>query len=47
MGKRPAGDDLFEGNIGSIQREVSALYAKRGIASYGNRTRTDSSKSSE
>ena len=46
MGKRPAVVDLFEGNMGSIQREDTALYAKRGLASHGNGTRTDSSESS-
>ena len=43
MGKRPAGVELFEGNMGSIQWEGSAFYAKRRTASHGNRTRTDSS----
>src|SRR5215470_6150904 len=44
MGKRPAEVDLFVGDMGSIQREDSAFYAKRRIASHGNRTRTNSSK---
>ena len=30
MGKRPAEDELFNEDMGSIQREVTALYAKRG-----------------
>src|SRR5262249_44544755 len=47
MGKRPAEVDLFVGNMGSIQREDSAYYAKRRIANHGNRTRTNSSESSE
>ena len=47
MGKRPAEDESFEGNMGSIPREDSAFYAKRRIASHGNRTRTNSSESSE
>src|SRR5580704_14041749 len=47
MGKRPAEVELFVGNMGSIQREDSAFYAKRRIANHGNRTRTDSSESSE
>ena len=46
MGKRPAGVELFEGNMGSIQREGSAFYATRRTANHGNRTRTDSSESS-
>ena len=44
MGKRPAGVELFEGNMGSIQWEGLAFYAKRRTASHGNRTRTDSSE---
>src|SRR5499427_2633379 len=47
MGKRPAEVDLFVGDMGSIQREDSAFYAKRRIANHGNRTRTNSSESSE
>ena len=47
MGKRPAEDESFDGNMGSIPREDSAFYAKRRIASHGNRTRTNSSESSE
>ena len=46
MGKRPAEDESFDGNMGSIPREDSAFYAKRRIASHGNGTRTNSSKSS-
>ena len=46
MGKRPAGVELFEGNMGSIQREGSAFYATRRTTNHGNRTRTDSSESS-
>jgi len=46
MGKRPAEIELFVGNVGSIQREDTAFYAKRRSASHGNRTRTNSSKSS-
>ena len=42
MGKRPAEVDLFVGDMGSIQREDSAFYAKRRIANHGNRTRTNS-----
>jgi hypothetical protein len=34
--------DLFVGNMGSIQREDAAFYAKRRIANHGNRTRTNS-----
>ena len=30
MGKRPAEDELFNKDMGSIQREVTALYTKRG-----------------
>ncbi len=30
MGKRPAEVELFNGDMGSIQREVTALYATRG-----------------
>jgi len=44
MGKRPAGIELFVGNMGSIQREDTAFYAKRRSASHGNGTRTNSSK---
>jgi hypothetical protein len=44
MGKRPAGIELFVGNMGCIQREDTAFYAKRRSASHGNRTRTNSSK---
>ena len=29
MGKRPAEVELFNEDMGSIQREVTALYAKR------------------
>ena len=46
MGKRPAEVEWFVGNMGSIQREDSAFYAKRRIASHANRTRTNSSQSS-
>ena len=42
MGKRPAEVELFVGNMGSIQREDAAFYAKRRIANHGNRTRTNS-----
>jgi hypothetical protein len=47
MGKRPAEGELFGGNMGTIQREDSALYAKRRTANHGNRTRMNSSESSE
>ena len=47
MGKRPAEVDLFLGNMSSIQGEDSALYSKRGTASHGNETGTNSSESSE
>jgi len=47
MGKRPAEVDLFVGDMGSIQWEDSAFYAKRRIANHGNRTRTNSNDSSE
>ena len=47
MGKRPAEVERLEGNMGSIQREDAAFYAKRRIANHGNRTRTNSSESSE
>jgi len=43
-GKRPAGIELFEGNIGSIQREDMAFYAKRRSAGHGKGPRTNSSK---
>lgn len=46
MGKRSAEVEWFEGNMGSIQREDTAFYVKRRIASHGNRTRTNSSESS-
>ena len=42
MGKRPAEVELFVGNMGSIQLEDSAFYAKRSIVDHGNRTRTNS-----
>jgi hypothetical protein len=29
MGKRPAGVDLFEGNMVSMQREDTVIYSKR------------------
>jgi hypothetical protein len=29
MGKRPAGVELFEGNMASMQRGDTAIYAKR------------------
>jgi hypothetical protein len=45
MGKRPAGIELFVGNMGSIQREDTGSYAKRRSTSHGNGTRTNSSKS--
>ena len=38
MGKRPAEEESFMGNMGSIQWEDSALYTKRGTASHGNET---------
>ena len=44
MGKRPAGVELFEGNMASIQREIGRL-CKGQIAIHGNRTRTNSRKS--
>jgi hypothetical protein len=47
MGKRPAGVEWFEGDMGSIQREDTALYSKRGMTSHDNGTRTNSSESSE
>jgi hypothetical protein len=47
MGKRAAEVELFVGNMSSIRREDSAFYAKRRTASHGNRTRTNSSQSSE
>src|SRR5262245_32483130 len=46
MGKRPAEDESFDRNMGSIPREDSAFYAKRRIANHGNGTRTNSSESS-
>ena len=36
MGKRPAEVELFVGNMGSIQWEDTAFYAKRRIAGHGN-----------
>ena len=33
MGKRSAEEELFKGNMGSIQWEDSALYTTRGTAS--------------
>src|SRR6266446_2299622 len=47
MGKRPAEVESFVGNMGSIQREETAFYAKRRTASHGNGTRTNSSEGSE
>jgi hypothetical protein len=47
MGKRAAEVELFVGNMNSIQRERTAFYAKRRIASHDNRTRTNSSQGSE
>ncbi len=47
MGKRPAEVDSFLGNMGSIQREDSVLYSKRGTASHGNETGTNSIESSK
>ncbi len=44
MGKRPAEIEPFVGNMGSIQREDTAFYAKRRSASHDNWTRTDSSE---
>src|SRR5262245_34722225 len=44
MGKRPAQDESFVGNKGSMRREDSAFYAKRRDANHGNRTRTNSTK---
>jgi hypothetical protein len=44
MGKRPAEVESFVGNMGSIQREETAFYAKRRTASHGNGTRTNSSE---
>jgi hypothetical protein len=38
MGKRPAEVESFEGDMGSMQREDTALYAKRGNASHDNGT---------
>jgi len=45
MGKRPAEDELFEGDMGSIQREIRVFYAKRRETGHGNGTRTDNSES--
>jgi hypothetical protein len=45
MGKRAAEFELLVGNMGSIQREVTAFYAKRRTASHDNGTRTNSSQS--
>jgi RNA-directed DNA polymerase len=36
MGKRPAEVESFVGNMGSMQWEDMAFYAKRRIASHGN-----------
>jgi len=47
MGKRLAGKESFQGNISSILREVTGLYAKKGMASYDNRTEKDSRENSE
>ena len=47
MGKRPAEVEMFVGNMGSMRREDSAFYAKRRNANHGNKTRTNSSESSE
>ena len=45
MGKRPAEVESFVGNMGSMQWEDTAFYAKRRTADHGNGTRTNSSKS--
>jgi hypothetical protein len=46
MGKRPAEVESFVGNMGSMQRQDTAFYAKRRTASHGNGTRTNSSEGS-
>jgi hypothetical protein len=46
MGKRAAEDELFVGNMSSIQRADSDFYAKRRTTSHDNRTRTNNSQSS-
>jgi len=38
MGKRAAGDELFMGNMSSIQREEMGFYAMRRTTNHGNRT---------
>ena len=45
MGKRPAEVESFVGNMGSMQWEDTAFYAKRRTTDHGNGTRTNSSKS--
>jgi hypothetical protein len=47
MGKRPAEVDSFLGNMSSMQREDTVLYATRGTTSHGNETGTNSGESSE
>jgi len=47
MGKGPAESDVFEGNMGSMQREDTVFYATRRTASHGNGTRTNSSESAQ
>jgi hypothetical protein len=46
MGKRLAEEESFQGNISSMQREVTGLYATKGITSYENGTGKNSSESS-
>ena len=38
MGKRSAVVELFLGDMGSIQREITAFYSKRRTADHGNET---------
>jgi hypothetical protein len=42
MGKRLAGRGLFQGNINSIQWEITGLYALKGITGYDNGIGTNS-----
>ena len=42
MGKQPAEDELFEGNMASMQREIRPSMQRDEPPTMGNRTRTNS-----
>ena len=47
MGKRPAEDELFEGDMGSIQREIRSSMQREDKPAMETGIRTDSSESTK